>query len=264
MGFNPIGVALMSPFHYLLPKRNVGRIYIIGAPRSGTTITYQKILKSFNVKYLDNYLHMLFGVPFLRGLSNSFKPSEAEHSHHGFVPGLRGAAEGLHFWKYWLGLDTTIRDMNTAKIKHLKKYIDYLEWNRRPFLSCYLGMLGHAQQLAMVDPDVFLILLQRDPLEVKKSMAKCYIDNDMAEDKWFSLHEDVPPPHGREKKVQQQIELYQRLIASDRSAPPANVVMLTYNEVKEFSPATQQRILEKYNQFADSRKLSKLQMRNHG
>lgn len=259
MQLNPLGVALMRPFHSMLPKRNVGHIYIVGAPRSGTTITYQKLIKTYDVKYLDNFMHLTFGIPFIRGLSNRFKPSQAESSQHGFVGGLRGAAEGLHFWKYWTGYDTTYRKHSEPLKSGLTKYIDYLEGKKRPFLSCYIPMMGHIAELQQQNPNAFFILLRRDMDDVKRSLTKCYTDMNLS-DGWFSVRAEGDTATSAEERIDKQVALYEALLDKDAEVKEG-MMTLTYDEIREFSETTKTRILESYNTFAAQTGVSKLKLR---
>lgn len=261
MWLNLIGITFIRVFHRILPARGVGHIYIIGAPRSGTTITYQKILKTFDVKYLDNYLHLTFGLPFVRGFSNRFKISQAENSYHGFVSGLRGAAEGLHFWTYWLGLDTLYSACLKSVKSGLIKYIDYLEPSKRPFLSCYLAMLGHVKEILEINPNAFVIILEREEEDIRASLLKCYQDLDVPSDSWFSLRAERMKGSTHKEKVDEQISLYMKLLEKDIANEGERLMKVSYEEMKEYNKKTQSSILEHYNNFAELNKLSNLKFR---
>lgn len=261
MKLNRIGASFLGLVLSFFPKRNVGHIYIIGPPRSGTTITYQRFIKSFDIKYLDNYLHLTFGVPFIRGLSNLVAPSMEESSHHGFVGGLRGAAEGLHFWKYWFGAKLTYSE--TIKLKGgFAKYIDYLEFNKRPFTTCYIPHLGHAQEILDQDLNAFIIILRRNSNDVSNSLRKIYIEKTIPEYEWFSYQPlTLPETKGLDAKLNAQVEFYSKLIEKDSKAEDARILEVTYEEMVEFSSSTKNRILRAYNTFAKARRLSILKER---
>jgi hypothetical protein len=258
---NRIGARLLSLILREFPKRNIGHIYILGPPRSGTTITYQRLISNFNVKYLDNYLHFMFGVPFLRGLSNWFKPSQKEESSFGFVSGFRGAAEGLHFWYYWTKTGLTY-DKYFRLDKGFSSYIDYLELSKRPFITCYIPHLGYAQEILRQDPNAFIVLLRRDSNSVINSLKKIYKEKNIQDKDWFSYKPDeLPHTEGLNAKIRAQVEFYNNLLEQDSKSDKVRLVEVTYEEMIHFNSSTKGRILLAYNTFAKTRNLSILKLR---
>jgi hypothetical protein len=261
---NRVGASFIGLILRMFPERNVGHIYIIGAPRSGTTITYQRFISNFNVKYLDNYLHLMFGVPFFRGMSNWFAPSYKEHSTHGFVSGLRGAAEGLHFWDYWT--NTRLKFKQDFRFrKGFRLYIDYMEPSKRPFITCYIPHLGHVHEILDQDPNAFVVLLHRNSEAVLKSLKKIYQEKFIPEEKWFSYQPDeLPTTEGLDLKLQAQVGFYNTLLEQDKKSDEIRVLEVTYEEMVDFNSVTKDRILFAYNTFAKTRNLSILKARKNG
>ena len=83
-------------------------IFIVGAPRTGSTIVYQLITQYFDTIYFNNLVHLArentyFGF----WLSNKFfkeNPHNSFKSNHGdtLTGGLHAPSEGGQIWQKWL------------------------------------------------------------------------------------------------------------------------------------------------------------------
>jgi hypothetical protein len=87
-------------------------VYIVGAPRSGTTLASQLISKYLEVGYINNLIARFWRRP-LAGirLSDVCLGSDARReivlqSSHGVSSGIVGPHEFGYFWRFWLGLDS--------------------------------------------------------------------------------------------------------------------------------------------------------------
>ena len=80
-------------------------IFIVGSPRSGTTVLYQLLCKHFNVKYIPNFISMCYRFPIVaaRFYRDIFK-NESEvllSSSFGITERLSGPSEFAEFWYRW-------------------------------------------------------------------------------------------------------------------------------------------------------------------
>lgn len=176
------------------PTNNLPPVFILGLPRSGTTLTYQCFLNSFHFSYLSNVSHFFYRIPFLSCLISNFLVIFTNYrstfvSSKGFVSGPLGPAEGLHFWRYWMAAtlyQSPIQnsELNTTRIIYLKKVFSALSPCYGPFLSAYLGHLLCLDKLFNFFPSAFYIRIHRNPLLVALSIKSCF---DKEESSWFSL-----------------------------------------------------------------------------
>ncbi|CAH6793865.1 putative Sulfotransferase [Vibrio chagasii] len=198
-------------------------IFIIGLPRSGTTLTYQAITNAFKTNYLSNLSHFLYQLPNVAiklsnkiGLSNYHNYS----SNQGFVSGINGQAEGLHFWNRWqgVGVDEDEVIFNRKNNEYLSSIIrDNASFNQ-PYVACYLGHIFCINELVESYPRAIFVEVCRDSNSVKQSLLKCRETTGEKED-WFSLkptgYEDVSQLDASDQVDWQLKELKSRIQGLD-------------------------------------------------
>ncbi|QNI02379.1 sulfotransferase [Halomonas sp. SH5A2] len=184
------------PFVSLFGKQcsNTQAIFVLALPRSGSTVTYQAICHGFSVNYLSNLWHLLYQLPLVGGWLSAKKTRyhlSDFNSHHGFVPGLDGPAEGVRFWQWWLGCGLTDSDCKTLSIRKRQKRVAYirrvfsvLARRGQPFTTAYLGHALVPDRVQEAFPGAVLIRLRREPVSNALSLLKS-----MRQDgsNWFSV-----------------------------------------------------------------------------
>ena len=174
-------------------------IFVIAVPRGGSTLTYQCFIHRFRLHYLSNLWHFCYKLPFLGGLlsgylSSSINPSSKFQSNYGFVPGLLGPAEGLHFWQRWFSC--TISEMQVQGcLNHDEQYFSLVLHKLQaifpPFISCFLGHSLCIDRLSRAFPDAIFVRVRRDPLKNSLSLLKGLRASGA---KWFSVFPDECRP----------------------------------------------------------------------
>jgi len=170
-------------------------IFLLGLPRSGTTLTYQCLTQAFLLNYLTNIWHSLYKIPYWGGLVSSFmvrrSRSEPNYSSSlGFVKGICGQAEGLHFWRYWMGAGL-IESGNDSHLipaadpQYLVRSLGALQQSKGPFISAYLGHSLCISELYHLFPGAIFIRLRRDPVMNALSILSCLRSSDRP---WFSVY----------------------------------------------------------------------------
>jgi hypothetical protein len=122
-----------------LPQKSVAAadalpiIYIIGAPRSGTTLMSQLLSRHLPVGYIDNIVARFWLRPSVGiRLSDVVLGRERRHtisfsSRHGSTSGAAGPHEFGYFWRHWLKLDRAsthrlsaneLASLDTAGLRH--------------------------------------------------------------------------------------------------------------------------------------------------
>lgn len=169
-------------------------IFLLALPRSGSTLTYQVLCHAFKTQYLSNSWNLLYQLPCLGGLfSRSFSSTHRSDfsSDQGFISGSDGPAEGLRFWKYWLGCGlsdneclTTETEMSRRRVGYIRSVLSGLTDNKKPFVSAYLGHTLIPDYLHKCFPEAVTIRLRRDPIDNALSILTSMRDNNSH---WFSL-----------------------------------------------------------------------------
>jgi hypothetical protein len=157
------------PFQrYLYAKTNdiIPAVFVVGTPRSGTTLAYQTLhtgLKSF---YLTNLWNMLYATPAFGGMiSSSLCRNHSSHfsSCKGLVGGVCGEAEGMRFWEHWTGqsLKEEPQALDPRNTQKIARIITSLGKHAIPFISGYLGHAFSMQHLRTFFPGALFVHVTR-------------------------------------------------------------------------------------------------------
>ena len=79
-------------------------LFILGLPRSGTTLVYELIIQIFKVAYLPKIFNYTFGLPNITARAcKPFiqNPTAQYRSNYGRIPGVFSPAENNNFWTKW-------------------------------------------------------------------------------------------------------------------------------------------------------------------
>ena len=162
-------------------------IFIIGIPRSGTTIAYQLISNHFKVeafRNIDNYFYKNFCF------TKRFVPFESTQtfsSHKGYVKGLFGLSECSHIFKYWLNnplYETSNKLIDSYSVKKFKKRLGFLS-SSKPLVFSYIGNVLIIDDLLRIFDNCMIIRLDRDRNDLLASLIKCHKEEE--EEGFFSI-----------------------------------------------------------------------------
>jgi len=208
-------------------------VFIIGAPRTGSTILYQAITNRFDVLYIDN-LTCLFHqfLPLGMKLSKFFYSDSAHNvssSHFGKTTnfGLHAPAECGNFWYRWLPKDKHFidyDDFDDRVVKEIHQEIySVIKKERKNFVFKNLNAGQRLRLIRKVSPNAKIIFIRRNPLETALSIYKSRIKNDVKDDEWWS----IMPPNVKElnklplfEKIVKQIYYLEKQIMRDKKLFP--------------------------------------------
>ncbi len=153
-------------------------IAVCGAPRTGSTLTYQLLTQAFDVSFISNLQNVLFRTPLLgQVLAARIGGSYVSdyRSAGGFVAGLNGPAEAMHFWRYWC--DHQLTDSppkpHPRRLARLQRVLNAIYRRaERPFLSGYLPHSFYTRQLGEMFPACLFVRTDRDMLDAAYSALK--------------------------------------------------------------------------------------------
>jgi len=208
--FVPVGKAvakMLRPVNYMLDpieRRYAGLsearfrhplIFIIGSPRSGSTLLYQVLTSSIECGYFTNTHAALYGAPAL--VQRAFgqvlhSPSVSTfESHDGQSKGFAGPAECGQFWYRWFAKDPQYVAADAVDIERLKSLRgvvgDLVNSFDAPlvFKNLTCGMRLHA--LGRLFPEALFVVLKRQPIWAAQSLLlgrKRLFDDEAM---WWSL-----------------------------------------------------------------------------
>jgi len=106
-----------------LPEKPV--FFVVGAPRSGTTVLLQTIIEYYNIGYINNFIAKFWEAPVIGAIlfqSMYLKPEKQSFlSDSGFTTGINGPHEFGYFWKRFFNYSDS----------HQIKESDYLSINSK-------------------------------------------------------------------------------------------------------------------------------------
>ena len=181
-----------------------GPIFVIGPPRSGTTLAYQLLTACFDFGYITNFEAQRPYAPGLSAVIAKFLDrgsSQAMHfsSEYGRTPGRFGPHEAGRFWYRWFpaGECVYIRggELGAERSEEMRKFLLFLETvKNKPLIFKNVYHCARIGILKEVFPEAVFIVIRRTPLEVAQSILRAREKTGGGRAKWWSL--PLPPPHG--------------------------------------------------------------------
>jgi len=180
-----------------LKKNKFPPVFIIGAPRTGSTILYQILTKTSNVLYIDNlsaffYKNLLSGL-YLSNLFFKDKSHSCFRSYHGntFDCGLHAPSECGDFWYRWLPKEKHYvepKDISQKNIIQMRRiiYSAIMRW-KKPFLFKNLNAGQRLKLLKIVYPDAKFIFIRRNPLFTSQSIYLARNKEMKLKNEWWSI-----------------------------------------------------------------------------
>ncbi|MBU2538845.1 MAG: sulfotransferase [Proteobacteria bacterium] len=203
-------------------------IFIIGAPRSGSTLLMQILTEAFDVGYISNLHCLFYGAPSL--IEKWFHPTKDRpqsdyHSKHGVTKGWASPAECGAWWYRFFRRKpayVTLGDVDGVKMRCFRRSLAALiSAFGRPLLFKNMYVALRLDPLLAHVPEALIIVIKRDVvdnahslLEVRKRVFGCY-------EQWWSM--EPPGCEGLKKlpparQVVEQIVRINELIEEDRRA----------------------------------------------
>jgi len=179
-------------------KPEYSPIFVVGAPRTGSTILYQTITNSLDVSYIDNlscvfHRNLFFGMWLSDKLFKN-KPHNCFKSIHGNTwktGGFHAPSECGQFWYRWLPKDhhfigyDEITDNMVAEIR--QNIFAILNYFDRPFVIKNLNVGQRLRLIYKVCPDAKIIWVRRNPEDVIYSILSIRRKLGISSNEWWSI-----------------------------------------------------------------------------
>lgn len=167
-----------------MPNDNKGircsPLFIIGLPRSGTTLTYQVVLRYFNAAYFNHLMDYFYGLPHaISRMSRrpDISPEYSYTSRLGHIEGIFSPSETAGFWFYNLNhapfnshkIDSKICNTKYAhNLQRIIMNITCIQEKQYVFKCVYLAL--NIELLNKLFPSARFLIVERDPFTVCKSL----------------------------------------------------------------------------------------------
>lgn len=170
-------------------------VFIIGAPRTGSTILYQTITNQLDVLYIDNLVcHFYRNIFFGFWLSNKFFGQKAHNcfdSDHGNTNGLHSPSECGAFWYRWLPKERhfiNYDDITDTMVREIRDEITaVINYFDKPLVINNNNLGLRIRLLQKSFPNAKFIIADREPLWVAQSLLKARYRFFGNYEKWWSM-----------------------------------------------------------------------------
>jgi LPS sulfotransferase NodH len=179
-------------------------IFIIGAPRTGSTLLYQLLIKHTRLVFISNLMALLPKKMILIARLTGQQIQQVEdvgESDYGYVPGLFSPNEAGAVMRKWFDQPVTPQEQQLIK----NTVVCLSEMFNAPFINKNLLNSLRLQHIYKIFPEARFVYLHRDPLYAAQSIFLARRNALGDEYEWLG-----PVPFGYEQ-VQTQPTLYQSL-----------------------------------------------------
>ena len=222
-------------------------VFIIGAPRTGSTILYQTITNQLDLLYIDN-LSCRFNKNLFFGfwLSNKIFNNLAHNcfkSKHGDTStcGNHAPSECGNFWYRWLSKENHFIQEEQITEKMVKEITEEItavtNYFNKPVLFKNLNAGQRLRLLKKCFPEAKFIFVKRDPLFTAQSILKAKRKIKIADNTFWS----VKPKNYKElgkletyEQIVKQIYFIEKQIINDiKLFPQENILTIDYKDLGE-------------------------------
>lgn len=244
LALRPVEGACLRRDHAVPPP-----VFIVGAPRSGTSLLYELLVTHARFAYFSNLAHRLYQTPaaataigrrLIRGWTGELR------SEYGHIAGWGAPNEGGWIWRRWTPEE---HELDAAAAEH----IDTQEMRRSvaavssimhaPFISKNVMHSAHVGLLSSVFPGAVYIHITRDHTENARSLYRARVDAGGVNE-WISVRPrgwEAYANRGPAEQVAAQVELTNRMIVHDTAVLPR--VTLRYENLCEHTGEELERVL---------------------
>jgi hypothetical protein len=220
-------------------------IYVVGLPRSGTTLLSQLISRCLPVGYINNLIARFWRNPVvgIRLSQAAFGPDIREKinlsSTHGVTTDPWGPHEFGYFWRHWLKLDEARTHKLPADIlarverTGLRQALDRMAGAfGAPLIFKNIICGFQASFLNEVRPNSLFVLIERDPQAVAVSLLRSRKERYGDASVWWSLkpstYEEICNIKSQEVQIERQIVDGARDFQEELAKPGVNSIRLSY------------------------------------
>jgi hypothetical protein len=220
-------------------------VFIVGAPRTGTTILYQIITNYLDVLYIDNLINLARdNLYFGFWLSNKIfknKPHNSYKSVYGNTSseGLHAPSEAGPFWYRWVPYDKIYLESNDIpdrKIDEIRNNI-YSIVNR--YNKIFIFKNNYTSQrlklIKKITPEAKFIFIKRNPLYTAQSIILAREGVNADKNKWWSIktrnYEELKDLTYIEQVVKQIYYIEKQIMTDIKLFNQQNLLIINYDEI---------------------------------
>lgn len=232
---------------YFKEEGSADPIFIVGSPRTGSTILYQALTNAYDVAYIDNlacrwHWNLRFGI-WLSHREYGQTPHNNFHADLGSTRMFGGHApsECGGFWYRWLSKKrhfVDYQDINSKMVEGIRSEIlGASAFLKKPMLFKNLNAGQRLRLIRQAFPEAKILFIRRDPRFVIRSILKARQKAVAVDGEWWS----IMPPNVEElkqlpekKMCAAQVYYLEKQIEEDLTLfEPGNIREIHYQELSE-------------------------------
>lgn len=192
--------------HQLRLKNSFPPIFLVGAPRSGTTLVYQHLLNRFRFAFFPNlskwYPRTCVGAAVLARFLGRPEPSYANR--FGIMNGATAPSDGWDVFHRWFPRYDYSVPVDEANLHELRTIVWFLERvYGGPFANKNNSNSVRIQELSRLFPHALFIHVDRGLPETVDSLLRARKDNRVLPNEWWG----APPPVFVDRRFKDEMEL---------------------------------------------------------
>jgi hypothetical protein len=198
-----------------------GPVLILGPPRSGTTLAYQLLVQTYQVAYLTNAHHALFGAPFLidRLVPRAFRrPPASYRSSFGKVEGMWAPSEAGNFWYRFFPLRPhAVSAENFAdadRMRLRRAYGAMTAAARAPVIAKNVVCSLRVEAISSAIPEMRYVVVTRDLVDNAASILASRRSVSGSPDAWWSVE---PPEIDQLRALPAEAQAVEQVRAVERA-----------------------------------------------
>jgi hypothetical protein len=206
--------------------------FIIGPPRSGTTLCYELLVRRFHFAYLSNLAQIfrrapaaatMMAAPFISAWRGRFE------SEYGYIRGWGAANEGGWLWNRWFPQEYYLDPSYAGRlpVERIRRIVAAISGAMKgPFLNKYVPHSAHVRLLDQIFSGCLFIEVYRDPVDNVRSIVRARADRQYDALEWLAVKpreweqyrnaDDVMRACAQVYYIHQNIEQDARVIGRDR------------------------------------------------
>lgn len=238
---------LFIPFETLLRSQikashKVKPTWIVGVPRSGTTLIYQILCKGSNIYYISNRLALKYRIALLtRIIERNFikvplTPTSFD-SKYGVTNTLSDPSEAGDFFYQFFPVKNPYSDENTLneeQKRRVRELISAISFPQEKFVSKNTIHSLRIKALKDLFPESSFVWVSRDTISTAYSIIKARDKFNISNNEWWG----IKPPGWEEQnqkslveKVIWQISATEKIIEEDLLASDSTFIKIDYSDI---------------------------------
>lgn len=223
-------------------------VFIVGAPRSGTSLFYELLVTRYRFAFFSNLAHRFYKTPVAATwLGHSVIESRQGvfESNYGHIAGWSAPNEGGWIWQRWLEdgpwiNETALPGLPADEIRTTLAAMSNVM--AAPFINKNVMHANRLRLLQALFPDCLILEVQRDPAETVRSIVRARQHNKgpaLNLDQWWSVQPSNARGGGLIEQACQQVTGVAADIARDSGA---NRFSIDYRKLCATPAATLDRV----------------------